>query len=659
MKQNLPKISVVMATYNREKYVGLAIESILRQTYKDFEFIIIDDCSTDNTAKIIQKYAEKDKRISFHQNEKNMGLIYNLNLGFSLAKAKYIARMDDDDIAMPSRFEKQVKFLDKNPDITVLGTFIEPLGDDNVSSWIDLSTPEEIEVSMHFYNPMCHPSVMIRKEFLVKNKLEYSKDALHAEEYDLWARIILNGGKFANLTEPLMQYRIVGNRISTVKESAKIQMKTAEKVSFMLLNRFYKDEKKTKNIIKKIIKYPFKWNNKKFINRILEKMKEHPEEISPKAIEGFEKYYFGKPAEMHIFFAADNKFAPHLNVTIASILKNALPTDFHNFYILDGGISEKNKQRINLVKKIKPCNIEYIKIDGSLFENCPISSYCQHISKQTYYRYIIPKVKPDLDKCFYFDCDIVVEDSLADFWNINLKDNYAAVVEELYKGATEDAEDLNVDVEFNAGIMLINLKKWKKENICNILFKNTDYLIKQNKIKLQDQAVLNYTFKNKVLFVSPKYNLQCNAFYDGKHEKYTEEEMWFSRKYPTIIHYNSCKKPWNGDTHHPYWNKYFKYLKLTNFYHRTIFQRLRKFLFETSDVNSVYRVKILRLTIYKVDKRNYYIKKKLLGIQYKNEFLLRKYLDDKFWYLNESINYLYKEIENMKNQQNNLTIKSK
>ena len=124
MKSNTPKISVVMSCYNRAEYSKLAIESILNQTYKDFEFIIIDDCSTDNTADVIQEYADKDERIVFIKNKQNMDYNYNLRKGFEIAKGEYIARMDDDDISMPERFEKQVEYLDKHPEITVLGTFI-------------------------------------------------------------------------------------------------------------------------------------------------------------------------------------------------------------------------------------------------------------------------------------------------------------------------------------------------------------------------------------------------------------------------------------------------------------------------------------------------------------------------------------------------------
>ena len=161
-------------------------------------------------------------------------------------------------------------------------------------------------------------------------------------------------------------------------------------------------------------------------------MKKYPNIISSIGIKKFEENFLGIVSDMNIFFASDDKFSQHLCVAMASILKNALPIDFHNFYILDGGISNKNKRKIEKVKEIKDCKIEYIKINDSIFNNCKITKECQHISKQTYYRYLIAELKPELKRAFYFDCDIVVNDTLNNFWNINLENKYVAAVEELW-----------------------------------------------------------------------------------------------------------------------------------------------------------------------------------------------------------------------------------
>ena len=131
---NPPLVSVIMSVYNGEKYLVQAIDSILNQTYQNFEFIIIDDCSTDNSSHILQEYAQKDSRIKIIKKEKNIGIkgfIKNLNLGISIAKGKYIARMDADDISLPERFQKQVDFLENNPEITLVGAQLNLINEQN------------------------------------------------------------------------------------------------------------------------------------------------------------------------------------------------------------------------------------------------------------------------------------------------------------------------------------------------------------------------------------------------------------------------------------------------------------------------------------------------------------------------------------------------
>ena len=126
-KENSVMVSVVMSVYNAEKYLDLAIESILNQSFRDFEFIIIEDCSTDNSLEILKNYAEKDSRIKIIQkteNKRMKGFIENLNIGLEEAKGKYIARMDADDISHPSRFDKQVVFLETHSDIFMVGSYI-------------------------------------------------------------------------------------------------------------------------------------------------------------------------------------------------------------------------------------------------------------------------------------------------------------------------------------------------------------------------------------------------------------------------------------------------------------------------------------------------------------------------------------------------------
>lgn len=199
------KISVIMPAYNAEKYIGEAIESILNQTYKDFEFIIINDGSTDGTEDIILSY--DDPRIVYLKNEENSGIVASLNNGLKYAKGQYIARMDADDIALLERFEKQVDYLENNQNVGVLGTGILIFGDD-ITDRVRLfnQNSEELKIELLFCPCVAHPTVMFRKDILESNAIHYDFDCVGAEDYCLWIELF-DKCDFMNLPEPLLKYR--------------------------------------------------------------------------------------------------------------------------------------------------------------------------------------------------------------------------------------------------------------------------------------------------------------------------------------------------------------------------------------------------------------------------------------------------------------------
>lgn len=202
-------ISVIMAVYNAEKYLNECIESILNQTYKDFEFIIIDDCSTDRSFSIIQEYAKKNKKIKVINNKENLGLTKNLNKALLLSKGKYIARMDADDISESTRFERQIKFLEENQDIDIVGSFCTDIDEEGnkIGERKNPITHEDILKVLPKVNPVAHPTVMMRKKSL--NKIDnYKEKFKKCQDYDLWFRAAANGLKMHNIPEYLFKYRI-------------------------------------------------------------------------------------------------------------------------------------------------------------------------------------------------------------------------------------------------------------------------------------------------------------------------------------------------------------------------------------------------------------------------------------------------------------------
>jgi glycosyltransferase involved in cell wall biosynthesis len=206
----MARISVVMACYNEEKNISRAIESILSQTFTDFEFIIIDDGSFDKTSEIIEQYRSRDSRIRIIKNSENRGHAYSLNVGINAAKYELIARMDSDDESLPERFEYQFNFLRENPNIKVLGTGASLYLKKDNRFLREHFLPEFHKdiVKLKFKNTFVyHPSVMAYKEVL-RNFGGYDTNYRKAEDVDLWLRII-DKVTFHNLQKPLIKYSVV------------------------------------------------------------------------------------------------------------------------------------------------------------------------------------------------------------------------------------------------------------------------------------------------------------------------------------------------------------------------------------------------------------------------------------------------------------------
>ncbi len=207
-----PFVSIVLPVYNGENYLAQAIQSLLNQSFTDFELIVINDCSTDATEEVIRSFS--DPRIVYAKNERNMHLIPTLNKGLSLAKGKYIARLDHDDIALPNRLIKQVEFLEAHPEVVVLGTLIERFSDEGHSFQPKFPIePEDLAVSLLFFNPISHPSAMFRSWPVKEHGLRYNPNIMNAEDYALWWDM-LQFGEIANHSEVLLRYREHPNQIT-------------------------------------------------------------------------------------------------------------------------------------------------------------------------------------------------------------------------------------------------------------------------------------------------------------------------------------------------------------------------------------------------------------------------------------------------------------
>ena len=229
----IPEISVIMPVYNAEKFLGEAIESILNQTFTNFELFIIDDASTDKSIEIIKSYT--DQRIIFIQKPINTGYANSLNMGIELSKGTYIVRMDADDISMPNRFSLQEKYLHDHPHIGLVGGWVKYFGIMN-GEWQYPITGYDCFAELLFNNPLAHPTVMFRKKIWTEHNLSYRQDRVPTEDYDLWVQF----SKFtqlANIPEYLLKYRVHNDQISKTKHE--ITLDSIEKIwdEFLLVHQ--------------------------------------------------------------------------------------------------------------------------------------------------------------------------------------------------------------------------------------------------------------------------------------------------------------------------------------------------------------------------------------------------------------------------------------
>ncbi len=240
MTKNQPFLTIFTPNYNNSKFISETIESIINQTYSNFEYIIIDDCSTDNSWEIIQSYAKKDTRIKIYRNKKNLQIVNTRNKGFkfSSSRSKYFAIIDSDDVALPIRLEIQVKFLEKNPDYGLIGSNISIINNksEDIGYRIFPSRNKVIKKYITRYNPFAQSSVMLRKKVIEEIGF-YDKKWNVCQDYDYWLRVG-KSWKLGNINKKLVKYRISKTQIKlkkireTIKNTYKIQEKAIKKYGY-------------------------------------------------------------------------------------------------------------------------------------------------------------------------------------------------------------------------------------------------------------------------------------------------------------------------------------------------------------------------------------------------------------------------------------------
>ncbi len=249
---------------------------------------------------------------------------------------------------------------------------------------------------------------------------------------------------------------------------------------------------------------------------------------------------------INVCLACDNNYAKYAGVVVASVLANSKDDEDLRFYILDGGISESKKTEILSLKSIKDCKIEFVQIDEAMFEDYKKVATHKYISIATYYRLRLATLLPEVERIIYFDCDMVVNSSLNNLFNVELGENVIAGVRDINKRMLQQNPSY-----INAGMVLFDLNKIREENIEQKFYDYTNENFET--IKMGDQTIINEVLKGRIKIVEDEWNVQSSNF--TNRSSYT--------KHPYIIHYVAKRKPWHFGSFSVHRQLYFKYLQMT------------------------------------------------------------------------------------------------
>lgn len=623
----MPKISVIVPVYNTEMYLKECLESIVTQTLDDIEIICINDGSTDSSLDIVKEYAGKDGRIVVIDKQ-NEGVAIARNLGIDRATGEYVCFMDSDDYYPSNDILEELYNKAKGNNVLIAGGEFSAFDDktrpyelkqnfENIDDGYLFVKDEIIEYKDYQFDYGFHRFIYDRN-FLVNNNI-YFPIYVRFEDPVFLVKAMYYAEKFYAVKKFTYAYRGLDKDISTKDSVIKdtflgisdnldfAQKYNLSKLENYTLNRFYShymwfvghlnrnNKKLCKMLCKKnnsIKNFVKKQNKKNLIQNIfsLKNNKEKTHKVLTILGVKFKLKKQHKNNVINIVLSSDNNYVQHLCVTIASILKNSDNNDDYNIYILTANMDNKNKNIIKKMKKIRSFNLNFIDVDFNKFKLCPLQEICSHITKETYFRYLIPEILKDKEKVLYLDADIVVNKDIKDLYQMAFENNYAIVVEDTgFKNTQECCENLNIKKYFNAGVLLLNIPMCIKNNISQKLFLETENLYKQKKMKYQDQCVLNFVFKNKLKFIDIKYNIQSSLFYDlnSAYKKYGKNKIKKIIKRPYLIHY-SAAKPWNDCSQNILGSYYWKYLKYTpykNIWYKYVLSKFLQMIFSLKNEN--------------------------------------------------------------------------
>lgn len=563
MKNSL--ISIIVPVYNASVTLERCLRSLVSQSYKNIEIICVDDGSTDASLLLLETFANLDKRIKIIKNTENKGVAYSRNIALKHVNGEYIMWCDSDDWYEKDMCKEMYEAItNSDTELAICNAKVNDEGE-NIRTFLDIGVKNfDLITGKYVMNFVVNKEIscclwnkIFKKSLIDKYALEFPLIDAH-EDYIFVFIITMLVKEVFLLNKHLYNYTVRPN--STIDKLFEKEAALIEHIELRTLSTYVPQILKEKHL-----EFLYPIYNELYLRKISECFDNLKAMSQIYVLDNIKNAFlkiFGNSTYsnsiMNICFACDNNYVEQLATLMMSIFVNSSYKSYFNFFILDGGISKKNKKKIEKFKKFN-CYIEFIPIDFDYINLLP--NNLDYISSATYFRYFISELKPDLDRILYLDCDMIVRMPLQDLYNIDFDDNYVIAVKDgWYKHPFADKH--KIKNYFNAGMLLINNKKWKEDNIAAKLVKNT--ILLKDEIPYGDQDVLNYTFNKKIKLASIRYNTQSFSFLFEDTKNLSDEEIEDLLS-PVIVHYTNREKPWNSDKCiHPYSLEYFTYCRLAN-----------------------------------------------------------------------------------------------
>ena len=587
MTKKQPKVSVVVPIYGVEKYLNQCVDSILGQTLKDIEVILVDDGSPDKCPKIVDYYAKKDKRVvAVHQ--PNGGYAAAVNNGVKKATGEYIGIIESDDWIEPTMYEKLYNAITKNnADVSRCGFAIynslKTEKHERNYTWGEVNDMFR-DMPDGAFCPRDHKQIFMYHSaiwsYLYKSDLIKSTPitdkARSYQDYPFMFEILAKIKKMTIVKELLHHYRMESGQGSSSTTKSKKAMQMIDMTNFALTNLTKK--KLLKGIEKEFYQHSllanFYFYNQTPCDFQLEyatKLVKFEQSIPPEFLDDLPDYIKNwltdvaifttektcktKSNDIHISFSTDDNYCPIMGIALQSMIEHMNSKSNYHVYILDDNISAGNKSIIyQMGKNIKNLFIHFINIQDhkSKIKNVFVD---RHLSIATYYRFFLPELLPDIDKILYLDTDIIINEDIADLYNTDISKNIIGGCRDLavvhcdfwdFKKSHEILKSLGYKNSYdyiNAGVILFNLKKMRKQNTTEKLL---DIALNHSFV-FHDQDAINLVCDGDIKILDGKWNFITHLSpeiypYHVKQDIYTR----IATNNIGIIHYAGASKPWNN-----------------------------------------------------------------------------------------------------------------